>query len=94
MQDPLASFLRVFDDLGIKIRRELVQQALLFSQPDKLKAAEKENSRPNHSVNFDEDFTFVRNASVAQWKEKMSPEQATYIWDRSSAILKARYERD
>lgn len=94
MQDPLASFLRVFDDLGIKIQRELVQKALLFSQPDKLKAAERENSRPNHSVNFDEDFTFVRNASVAQWKEKMSPEQATYIWDRSSAILKARYERD
>ncbi len=93
MKAPLASFLKVFDDLGINIQRELLQKALLFSQPDKLKAAEKENSRPNHSVNFDEDFTFVRNASIAQWKDKMSPEQATHIWDRSSAILKARYER-
>lgn len=93
MQSANLCFRHFIDGFDADLPDAVLENAISFSRPTKVKELEQTLSRPNHQQNFDNDFTFVRDAGVSQWKDKLSRELSKAIWDQCSPSLQALYDR-
>ena len=93
MVKPLDYFKKLLNELAPgKVSDEILELAIAHSSPDRLKDVEAKNSRPGHAQNFDEDFKFVRNSSVNQWKQYLNQSESDYIIKIASNTLKQLYQ--
>ena len=93
MTSPLDCFKKLLAELapGL-VSDEVLELAIAQSSSDRLKQIEAKQSRPGQNQNFDEDFRFVRNSSIGQWKQDLNQNESDYIIKLASNTLKRLYQ--
>ena len=94
ISNPYSNISKILEDIGYTYPtyHASLSKAILYSKPETVKDLERKKSRPGQDVNFDSDFKFVRDGSVAQWKNLIAPELSNKIMMSSSGILRKLYE--
>lgn len=93
IRDPITQLSRIFDLCNLPFDLDVAKMAAGRSNPKFVREIEETHSRPGHADNFKEDFRFVRDGRLYQWRSNMSDRLADWIWQHTSSELKAYYDR-